>query len=140
MASMVLVRFSGGNPTGWIFRAEQYLMYLDVDSSCDDKGDLALSFDESSHVFEDLVALGSDTVDVCNQPSFQACVIQTHAQVLLSDLSCDLNNGILEEVNDKTLEEVVEISAYKVFAEISYRDINVEVVDSMKNDVVKLET
>ncbi|KAG5581621.1 hypothetical protein H5410_052248 [Solanum commersonii] len=127
MASMVLDRFSGCNPTGWLFRAEQYFTYLgfsekewltlapfyldgdaydwfqcaldmmrkldenysyilckldnvqralsacsqslvadhvllDVDSSCDDKGDPALSFDESSHVFEDLVALGSDTV------------------------------------------------------------------------------
>lgn len=39
----------------------------------------------------------------------------------------DVNGGILEELNDGTLEAVLEISAYKVFAEISYKKIDMEV-------------
>ncbi|KAK4727770.1 hypothetical protein R3W88_032687 [Solanum pinnatisectum] len=112
----------------------------DVDSSYNDNGDLALSFDDSSPVFEDLVATDTDTVDECIQPSLQVCVVQTHTQVLLSDLLFDLNDGTLEEVIGGTLEEVSGISTYKVFAEIPDRDIDMEVVDSIKNDVVTFET
>ncbi|KAK4727777.1 hypothetical protein R3W88_032694 [Solanum pinnatisectum] len=112
----------------------------DMDSSYEDNGDLALSFDDSSLVFEDLVATDTDTVDECIQPSLQVCVVQTHTQVLLSDLLFDLNDGTLEEVTGGTLEEVSGISTYKVFTEIPDRDIDMEVVDSIKNDVVTFET
>ncbi|KAK6774559.1 hypothetical protein RDI58_029798 [Solanum bulbocastanum] len=70
----------------------------DVDSSYDDNGDLALSFDESSPVFEDLV--------------------------LLSDLLFDLNDGTLEEVTGGTLEEVSGISTYKVELDPTKRSLS----------------
>ncbi|KAK4724392.1 hypothetical protein R3W88_027171 [Solanum pinnatisectum] len=113
---------------------------LDVDSSYDNNGDLALSFDDSSPVFKDLVASDSDIVDECIQPSLQACVVQTHTYVLLSNLLFDLNDGTLKEVTSGTLEEISGISTYKMFAGIPDRDIDMEVVDSIQNDVVKLET
>ncbi|KAK6789754.1 hypothetical protein RDI58_013554 [Solanum bulbocastanum] len=40
-----------------------------VDSSYDDNGDLALSFDDACPIFNDLVASDTDTVDECIQPS-----------------------------------------------------------------------
>ncbi|KAH0722682.1 hypothetical protein KY290_005337 [Solanum tuberosum] len=116
------------------------LVPLDVDSSYDNNGDLALSFDDSSPVFKDLVASDSNIVDECIQPSLQACVVQKHTYVILSNLLFDLNDETLEEVTGGTLEEVSRISTDKMFAGIPDRDIDMEVVDSIQNDVVKLET
>ncbi|KAH0721583.1 hypothetical protein KY285_005206 [Solanum tuberosum] len=79
---------------------------LDVDSSYDNNGDRALSFDDSSPVFKELVASDSNIVDECIQPSLQAC-----------------------EVTGGTLEEVSRISTDKMFAGIPDRDIDMEVVD-----------
>ncbi|KAG5626164.1 hypothetical protein H5410_011382 [Solanum commersonii] len=52
-----------------------HFLPLDVDSSDNDKGDAALSFDESTLVFDDLVASDSETVDDCIQTSLQECVV-----------------------------------------------------------------
>ncbi|KAH0672983.1 hypothetical protein KY290_025264 [Solanum tuberosum] len=154
MALMVLDRFSGGNPTGWIVRAEQYFTYLGfsakewlpithfyLDGAAYDWfqwlyrnnqffdwkhfiDKLALHFANDFNEINDtlnaldlmqklddnfsyiLLAFDTDTVDKCIQPSLQVCVVQTHTQVLLSDLLFDLNDGPLEEVTGGTLEEV----------------------------------
>ncbi|KAG5575010.1 hypothetical protein H5410_055144 [Solanum commersonii] len=107
------------------------LVPLDVDLSDDDKGDPALSFDESTLVFDDLVASDSETVDDCIQASLQEFVVH--------DFPFGLNDGILWLSGGK-LEEISGISAYKVFAEIPFRDVDMKVANSVKNDVVKPDT
>uniref|UniRef100_M1B0G5 Alpha-L-fucosidase 2 n=1 Tax=Solanum tuberosum TaxID=4113 RepID=M1B0G5_SOLTU len=103
---------------------------LDVDSSDDDKGDHALSFDESTLVFDNIVASDSETVDDCIQTSLQECVVH--------DFPFGLNAGILWLSGGKL--EISGISAYKVFAEIPFRDVDMKVANSLENDVVKPET
>ncbi|KAJ8562881.1 hypothetical protein K7X08_031333 [Anisodus acutangulus] len=91
----------------------------------------ALPLDESAHVFEDLVVSDLDTIYECVQPSLEACDDQTHTQVILSPLPADLNDGTLKEVSG--------IYICNVFAGMPDRETNMEVADSVKNDLVKPE-
>ncbi|KAG5626984.1 hypothetical protein H5410_012202 [Solanum commersonii] len=75
-----------------------------------------------------LSAYSQETVDDCIQTSLQECVFH--------DFPFGLNDEILWLSGGK-LEEISGISAYKVFAEIPFRDADMKVANSMKHDVVK---